>query len=203
MRVFRHWEKRAPALTRQCWCCGFAVPGLLEAAHAGGRGRRRALDLDATALLCPTCHRAHDLGLIGWPHVMEGREAILAGRKPSPAAAWKLIRDGAPDLARSWLGAKARAREGVASGSGGGKGVGGKGIGGRRRRGPTDGEQLTLFGQKELEAARLDRLAAEILHHAPPLVLEVLHRHFAKIRTGAGPDAETVRRLIVDALDRG
>jgi len=202
MRVFRHWEKHAPALTRQCWCCGFAVPGLLEAAHAGGRGRRRALDLDATALLCPTCHRAHDLGLVGWPHVMEGREAILAGRRPSPAAAWRLIRDGAPDLARPWLGAKARPRDGAMPGRAGGKG-GVKGSGRTRRRGPSDGEQLTLFGQKELEAARLDRLAAEVLRHAPPLVLELLRRHFAKARAGAPPDAETVRRMIVDALDRG
>jgi len=192
-RVFRHWGKKAPALTRQCWCCGFPVPGLLEAAHAGRRGRRRQLDLDATALLCPTCHRAHDLGLIAWTHVLDGREQILAGRRPSPVAAWRTIRAGAPDLERSWLGAKTRPEAAPAAGRGRR----------RRRAQPEDGEQLTLFGQKELRAEQLDRLAAEVLRTAPPLVIEVLRRHFARSRGAAPPDPETVRRLIVDALDQG
>jgi hypothetical protein len=45
-----------------CAYCGFGIPEILEVAHLDGR--RGNNDTDNLVLVCPTCHKMHDLGLI-------------------------------------------------------------------------------------------------------------------------------------------
>lgn len=57
-----------------CAYCGFGVPEILEVAHLDGDRQNDAVD--NLAILCPNCHKMHDIGLIPTPTVIEmrGRE---------------------------------------------------------------------------------------------------------------------------------
>ncbi|MBN1428865.1 MAG: HNH endonuclease [Anaerolineae bacterium] len=55
-----------------CAYCGFGVPEVLEVAHLDGdRGNNSAENL---AILCPNCHKMHDIGLIPTNIVLEMRD---------------------------------------------------------------------------------------------------------------------------------
>ena len=45
-----------------CACCGFGVPEVLEVAHLDGDRIHNAVG--NLAILCPNCHKMHDIGLI-------------------------------------------------------------------------------------------------------------------------------------------
>ncbi len=70
-----------------CVYCGFGIPGVLEVAHLDCNPRN--CDLSNLALLCPTCHRMHDLDLIPTEVIESMRDSE---RKPD----WKkLMKDAA------------------------------------------------------------------------------------------------------------
>lgn len=59
-----------------CAHCGFGVPEVLEVAHLDGdRGNNAVENL---AILCPNCHKMHDIGLIPTAVVVEMRDAERA-----------------------------------------------------------------------------------------------------------------------------
>ncbi len=68
-----------------CAYCGFAIPEVLEVAHLDcDRGN---CDLGNLAILCPTCHRMHDLDLIP-------TEVIILMRDRKKEVRWsKLMKD--------------------------------------------------------------------------------------------------------------
>lgn len=45
-----------------CVVCGFGIPSVLEVAHLDQN--RANSNLDNLAVLCPNCHKMHDIGLI-------------------------------------------------------------------------------------------------------------------------------------------
>ncbi len=51
-----------------CACCGFGIPEVLEVAHIDGE--RSNNKINNLVILCPNCHKMHDIGLIP-PHVVE------------------------------------------------------------------------------------------------------------------------------------
>jgi predicted restriction endonuclease len=55
-------KKAMEAYSHICAYCGFGIAGVLEVAHLDCDPRN--CDLSNLALLCPTCHRMHDLDLI-------------------------------------------------------------------------------------------------------------------------------------------
>ena len=70
-----------------CVYCGFGIAGVLEVAHLDCNPRN--CDLSNLALLCPTCHRMHDLDLIPTEVIKSMRDSE---RKPD----WKkLMKDAA------------------------------------------------------------------------------------------------------------
>ncbi len=61
---------------RRCVHCGFGIAEVLEVAHIDGN--RSNNDVANLALLCPTCHKMMDVGLIPAATMIEMRDA---GRK--------------------------------------------------------------------------------------------------------------------------
>ena len=58
-----NYRKQAmEAYPHMCVYCGFGIAGVLEVAHLDCDPRN--CDLSNLALLCPTCHRMHDIDLI-------------------------------------------------------------------------------------------------------------------------------------------
>ncbi len=55
-----------------CAHCGFGVPAVLEVAHLDGN--RSNNDLSNLAILCPNCHKMHDLDLISTATIIEMRD---------------------------------------------------------------------------------------------------------------------------------
>lgn len=55
-----------------CAYCGFGVPEILEVAHLDGDRSHNALE--NLAILCPNCHKMHDIGLIPTAVVVEMRD---------------------------------------------------------------------------------------------------------------------------------
>ena len=55
-----------------CADCGFGIPEVLEVAHLDGN--RRHNDLENLAILCPNCHKMHDLDLISTETIVEMRD---------------------------------------------------------------------------------------------------------------------------------
>lgn len=45
-----------------CVVCGFGIPSVLEVAHLDQK--RANSNLDNLAVLCPNCHKMHDIGLL-------------------------------------------------------------------------------------------------------------------------------------------
>ena len=55
-----------------CAHCGFGIPDVLEVAHIdGNRSNNAASNL---VILCPNCHKMHDLDLISTPTIIEMRD---------------------------------------------------------------------------------------------------------------------------------
>ena len=80
-------NKAMKAYRHICVYCGFGIPGVLEVAHLDCNPRN--CDLSNLALLCPTCHRMHDLDLIPTEVIESMRDSE---RKPN----WtKLMKDAA------------------------------------------------------------------------------------------------------------
>lgn len=63
--AFRHY----PPI---CACCGFGIPEVLEVAHINGnRGNN---EIENLVILCPNCHKMHDIDLIPSRVVIELRD---------------------------------------------------------------------------------------------------------------------------------
>ena len=55
-----------------CAHCGFGIPDVLEVAHIdGSRSNNAVANL---VILCPNCHKMHDLDLISTPTIIEMRD---------------------------------------------------------------------------------------------------------------------------------
>ena len=55
-----------------CAHCGFGIPDVMEVAHIdGNRSNNAASNL---VILCPNCHKMHDLDLISTPTIIEMRD---------------------------------------------------------------------------------------------------------------------------------
>ena len=69
----RNYRKAAfQAYEPACAYCGFGVPDVLEVAHLDGD--RKNNSLENLAILCPNCHKMHDIGLIPTAVVIEMRD---------------------------------------------------------------------------------------------------------------------------------
>jgi hypothetical protein len=55
-----------------CACCGFGVPEVLEVAHLDGD--RENNEIENLAILCPNCHKMHDIDLIPTSVIIELRD---------------------------------------------------------------------------------------------------------------------------------
>jgi hypothetical protein len=55
-----------------CAHCGFGVPAVLEVAHLDGDRRNNAIG--NLVILCPNCHKMHDLDLISTATIIEMRD---------------------------------------------------------------------------------------------------------------------------------
>lgn len=65
-------ERAFQVYTALCSYCGFGVEAVLEVAHLDG-DRRNSSD-ENLAILCPNCHKMHDIGLIPTSVVKEMRD---------------------------------------------------------------------------------------------------------------------------------
>lgn len=74
-----------------CVVCGFGVQAILEVAHLDQNRKNNAID--NLAVLCPNCHKMHDIGLIP-------RKVVIALRDQKVTENWKLrIKDAGPKAA--------------------------------------------------------------------------------------------------------
>jgi hypothetical protein len=55
-----------------CAHCGFGIPSILEVAHLDGN--RENNDPGNLAILCPNCHKMHDVDLISTETIIEMRD---------------------------------------------------------------------------------------------------------------------------------
>ncbi|MBN1810152.1 MAG: HNH endonuclease [Planctomycetes bacterium] len=55
-----------------CAYCGFGIPEVLEVAHIDGK--RSNNSIDNLVILCPTCHKMHDVDLISTETLREIRD---------------------------------------------------------------------------------------------------------------------------------
>lgn len=55
-----------------CAHCGFGIPSILEVAHLDGD--RSNNDIANLVILCPNCHKMHDLDLISTPTIIAMRD---------------------------------------------------------------------------------------------------------------------------------
>lgn len=67
--AFRHWEQKGQVV---CAHCGFGVRAVLEVAHLDCN--RSNCDISNLAILCPNCHKMHDLDLISTETIIEMRD---------------------------------------------------------------------------------------------------------------------------------
>ena len=74
----------------RCWFCGLDIPGVLEVAHID---QDRANDHpDNLAILCPTCHRLLDVGVIARAEIIQAKAEHLDGRRVhQPSLAHEVI----------------------------------------------------------------------------------------------------------------
>src|SRR5580765_4795970 len=75
---------KSTAAESRCWVCGLPLGRWLEVAHLSGD--RSDDGPDNLAILCPTCHRMHDVGIIDSKAVVDGRELLLKGNDPDVVA---------------------------------------------------------------------------------------------------------------------
>jgi len=98
-RAFEHY---APV----CAHCGFGLPMVLEVAHLDGDRSNNAIE--NLVILCPTCHKMHDIDLIT-------SETIVLMRDRPKAADWsKRMKDAGIKAARKRK-RRAAARKAVAT----------------------------------------------------------------------------------------
>jgi hypothetical protein len=90
----------------RCVYCGYGIPEVLEVAHLDCN--RTNCGLDNLAILCPTCHRMHDLALIP-------TDIIVRLRDEPPTANWAKLQKDGPRKAAATLERKRRARKAVAT----------------------------------------------------------------------------------------
>lgn len=64
-RAFTHYDPL-------CAHCGFGIPAVLEVAHLDGD--RNNNDIANLVILCPNCHKMHDLDLISTPTIIAMRD---------------------------------------------------------------------------------------------------------------------------------
>ncbi|MBN2433198.1 MAG: HNH endonuclease [Acidobacteria bacterium] len=55
-----------------CACCGFGIPDVLEVAHVDGN--RQNNEVENLVILCPNCHKMHDINLFPTHVVVEMRD---------------------------------------------------------------------------------------------------------------------------------
>ena len=55
-----------------CAHCGFGIPSVLEVAHLDGK--RLNNEVGNLVILCPNCHKMHDLDIISTPTILEMRD---------------------------------------------------------------------------------------------------------------------------------
>lgn len=55
-----------------CAHCGFGIPAVLEVAHIDGN--RQNNDVTNLVVLCPNCHKMHDLDIISTATIIEMRD---------------------------------------------------------------------------------------------------------------------------------
>lgn len=105
--MIRRANYRKLAFTRYdplCAHCGFGVPAVLEVAHLDGdRGNN---ELSNLAILCPNCHKMHDLDLISTATIIEMRD------RPKVVAWSKRMKDAGQKAALTRL-RRAAARKAV------------------------------------------------------------------------------------------
>lgn len=63
--AFKHYDPL-------CAHCGFGVPAVLEVAHIDGH--RQNNEIANLVILCPNCHKMHDLDLISTSTIIEMRD---------------------------------------------------------------------------------------------------------------------------------
>jgi hypothetical protein len=56
-----------------CACCGFGIPEILEVAHLDGD--RTNNEISNLAILCPNCHKMHDIDIISTEIIIKMRDA--------------------------------------------------------------------------------------------------------------------------------
>ena len=105
-RALLHHKQELPAgATLTCIVCGFGIEAVLEIAHLNQD--RKDGKLENLAVMCPTCHKMYDIGLIP-------EDAVAALQKRSLQPNWKLrIKDAGPKAAatRKVVAAKKRKTE--------------------------------------------------------------------------------------------
>jgi hypothetical protein len=82
-KAFLHYKDH------RCVWCGFAVKELLDVAHLDCK--RENCEEDNLALLCPTCHRMHDVDLLDTEEVRARRNRLHGrgdGPMESPCCQW-------------------------------------------------------------------------------------------------------------------
>lgn len=105
-----------------CAYCGFGIPAILEVAHLDGN--RRNNEIENLVLLCPTCHRMHDVDLISTEMIIQMRDyprkadwsKLLkdAGKKAAATRKkWKALRSAAGKKGAITRRRKAAARKAV------------------------------------------------------------------------------------------
>lgn len=55
-----------------CAHCGFGIPMVLEVAHLDGKRQNNAIE--NLVILCPTCHKMHDIDLINTETILQMRD---------------------------------------------------------------------------------------------------------------------------------
>jgi hypothetical protein len=87
-----------------CAHCGFGIPAVLEVAHLDGD--RSNNELTNLVILCPNCHKMHDLDLISTATIVEMRD------RPKTVSWAKRMKDAGQKAALTRL-RKAAARKAV------------------------------------------------------------------------------------------
>ena len=89
-----------------CVVCGFGIPAVLEVAHLNHD--RMICTMDDLALMCPNCHKMHDIGLIT-------TEVVKLMRDHQPKEDWKIrMKDAGKKSAATRLAKAAKARQSAA-----------------------------------------------------------------------------------------
>lgn len=57
---------------QMCAHCGFGIPSVLEVAHVDGN--RQNNEIKNLVILCPNCHKMHDLDIISTATILEMRD---------------------------------------------------------------------------------------------------------------------------------